>query len=144
MLLCVLLYLLIARVANGKPAPQSNATPNSDDDVTVRTGYRFRGCDKREIKILNQEIKDSIVLAKAGLDYISDELIDSYPQYAHRQIDFSKRAAIDFFGPESQNKPYQYFIFGMVHSQLYSSKYALLKLAVAVASSSISFRSCWH
>jgi len=67
---------------------------------------------------LNQNFKDAVTLAKAGLDYINDGLlVDStttttYPQYGHQRVDISKQAAIDFFGPESRNAPHQHHIFG--------------------------------
>ena len=104
-------FLLIAGAVVGHPAPVDNA---ASPPVTVLTGFRFAGCDQGQQDILNQNVQDAKILAAAGLDYINDELsTTTYPRYGHQQVDFSKQAAIDFFGPESQNVPYQQHIFGM-------------------------------
>lgn len=97
------------------PIPASPVAPPPAPDVSILTSFKFAGCSDDQTNILNQNVKDAVTLASAGLDYINDELFNTYPNYGHQQVDFSKQAAIDFFGPESQNQPYQQFIFGGSH-----------------------------
>ena len=97
-------------------APQAaNAPP--DPQPSILTSFKFAGCSDDQTNILNQNVKDAVTLASAGLDYVNDELVATYPSYGHQQVDFSKQAAIDFFGPESQNLPYQQFIFGRLYTE---------------------------
>lgn len=96
-------------------APQAtNASP--EPQPSILTSFKFAGCTDDQTKILNQNVNDAVTLASAGLDYINGELFVAYPSYGHQQIDFSKQAAIDFFGPESHNLPYQQFIFGRLRT----------------------------
>ena len=97
------------------PIPASPVAPPPAPDVSILTSIKFAGCSNDQTNILNQNVKDAVTLASAGLDYINDELVNTYPNYGYQQVDFSKQAAIDFFGPESQNQPYQQFIFGGSH-----------------------------
>ena len=109
----VLLFLLISGAVVAHPTPADDLPPAQ---VTIQTSFKFAGCANKDADTLNQNINDAVTLAQAGLDYINDELLTdsttTYPQYGHQQVDFSKQAAIDFFGPESQNAPYQQHIFG--------------------------------
>lgn len=115
MMFLTLPLFLIAATAVASPTPASNPPPTT---VTAQTGFtHYVSCTQEEKDTLNQNVKDAVVLASAGLDYINDELAAQiYPQYGHRQVDFSKQAAIDFFGPESKNAPYQQHILGMSRS----------------------------
>lgn len=102
--------LLLVSTAIAHPTPADDPAP---DSARIQTSFTHVGCSQEQIDILNQNVNDAVALAAAGLDYINDELVTkSYPQYGHRQVDFSKQAAIDFFGPESKNAPYQQHIFG--------------------------------
>lgn len=101
-------FPLIAITVIAAPTPADDAPA---PDASILTSFKFAGCSDDQANILNQNVKDAVALASAGLDYVNDELVDTYPQYGHQQVNFSKQAAIDFFGPESQNRPYQQFIF---------------------------------
>ncbi|KAL8885017.1 MAG: hypothetical protein Q9205_005625 [Flavoplaca limonia] len=113
MLSLVLLFSFVTVNILASPTPVDDAPPSNapPSDVSVLTGFQYKDCDGDQVNILKQNINDAVELASAGLDYVNDELVDAYPQYGHQQVDFSKQAAIDFFGPESQNGPYQVFIF---------------------------------
>lgn len=129
MLFLISFLSLIAITAIATPTPADDPpTPNA----SILTGFKFAGCSDSETNILNQNIKDAVTLASAGLDYVSDELVNTYPSYGHQQVDFSKQAAIDFFGPESQNRPYQQFIFGESNQEM--TQYANRRLSAAAAS----------
>ncbi|KAI9847632.1 MAG: hypothetical protein M1837_002206 [Sclerophora amabilis] len=108
-----LFLLWIAATAIASPAPAANPVPQ----VTSQTGFtEYISCSDDQIGILKKSAKDAVTLALAGLDYINDELINGdYPQFAHSQVDFSKQAAIDFFGPEAQNYPHQQRIFDSMY-----------------------------
>lgn len=95
------------------------STTGADGRVRIRTSYlEYVDCktdkDNNQAGILKQSLVDAITLAEAGLDYVNDELVSTktFPRYAHRQVDFSKQAAIDYFGPVSRNAAYQQHIFG--------------------------------
>lgn len=112
MLLLFSFFPLIAITVIAAPTPADDPPA---PDASILTSFKFAGCSKDQTKILNQNVKDAVTLASAGLDYVNDELVNTYPRYGHQQVDFSKQAAIDFFGPESQNQPYQQFILGESH-----------------------------
>ena len=103
------LLLLIAIIVTAAPTPADDPPA---PQASILTGFQFAGCSDDQVNILKQNVNDAVTLASAGLDYINDELVNTYPSYGHQQVDFSKQAAIDFFGPESQNGAYQQFIFG--------------------------------
>ena len=106
----LVLPLALAYPQTGTPVINPPAT-----SVNIETGFTgFAGCSNTQDTILKRNINDAVRLADAGLDEIHDELSpDTYPQRNHQQVDFSKQAAIDFFGPESKNAPEQSRIFGM-------------------------------
>ncbi|KAL9598124.1 MAG: hypothetical protein Q9219_004680 [cf. Caloplaca sp. 3 TL-2023] len=109
MLSLVLLFSIITVKVLASPTPADD-TPRRD--VSILTGFQYKDCSADRVNILKQNINDAVALASAGLDEVRDELVDEkYPQWNHQQVDFSKQAAIDFFGPEKQNGPYQVFIF---------------------------------
>lgn len=112
MLLLFSFFPLIAIPVIASPTP---ADSSPAPDASILTSFKFTDCSDDDTKTLKQNVKDAVTLASAGLDYINDELVNTYPQYGHQQVDFSKQAAIDFFGPESQNLPYQQFIFGELY-----------------------------
>ncbi|KAI9749029.1 MAG: hypothetical protein M4579_007031 [Chaenotheca gracillima] len=106
----ILSLLLLAATTIASPTPVADPDPPT---LTAQTAFtQYVSCSQDEVNILNQNVKDAAALANTGLDYINDDLTTgTYPQYGHQQVDFSKQAAIDFFGPESQNGPYQQRIF---------------------------------
>ena len=108
----ILFFSLIVTAAFA--APQAAIAP-PDPEPSILTSFKFAGCSDDQTTILNQDVNDAVTLASTGLDYIN-ELVVTYPSYGHQQVNFSKQAAIDFFGPESQNLPYQQFIFGRLHA----------------------------
>ena len=112
MLLLFSLLSLIVTAAFAAPQAANAATASPDPQPSILTSFKFAGCSDDQTKILNENVNDAVTLASAGLDYINGDLFVTYPSYGHQQVDFSKQAAIDFFGPESQNRPYQQFIFG--------------------------------
>ena len=108
----LLLFSLLSLIVTAAlAAPQATNAP-PEPQPSILTSFKFAGCSDDQTKILNENVNDAVTLASAGLDYINEELFVGYPGYGHQQVDFSKQAAIDFFGPESQNRPYQQFIFG--------------------------------
>ena len=112
MLLLFSLLSLIVTAAFAAPQAANAANAAPDPQPSILTSFKFAGCSDDQTKILNENVNDAVTLASAGLDYINGDLFVTYPSYGHQQVDFSKQAAIDFFGPESQNRPYQQFIFG--------------------------------
>lgn len=107
-LLLLVFGLLFPLVACRPGTPVLKPRASSVDVLTSYTG--FAGCDKKTAHgrvyadILKQAAKDAVTIADAGLDEIRDELLPAgYPQKYHQQVDFSKQAAIEFFGPEKQN-----------------------------------------
>ena len=113
LLLCSFLSLIVtAAIA----APQATNAP-PDPQPSILTSFKFAGCSGDQTNILNQNVKDAVTLASAGLDYFNDQLVTTYPSYGHQQVDFSKQAAVDFFGPESQNFPYNQFNFGELYTE---------------------------
>ena len=114
MLLQFSLLSLIVTAAFAAPQAANAANAAPDPQPSILTSFKFAGCTDDQTKILNENVNDAVTLASAGLDYVNGELFVTYPSYGHQQVDFSKQAAIDFFGPESKNQPYQQFIFGML------------------------------
>lgn len=112
MLLSLSFLSLIAMTVIAVPTPADNPPP---PDASILTSFKFAGCSQDQTNTLNQNVKDAVTLASAGLDHVNGEIVNTYPSYGHQQVDFSKQAAIDFFGPGSQNQPYQQFIFGESH-----------------------------
>ncbi len=107
----LMLPLLTIAATNVYPTPIANPDRST---VTAQTGFtHYVSCSHEQQKILDQNVKDAVALADARLDYINDDLrTENYPQYGHQRVDFSRQAAVDCFGPESQNAPYQPHIFG--------------------------------
>jgi|SRR5579871_4527460 len=85
-----------------------NVLPSTVSIETSYTGYA--GCNAAQVAILKQSADDAQKLADAGLDSVRDEFFN--PQRDHQQVDFSKQAAIEFFGPEKENVREQARIFG--------------------------------
>lgn len=110
----ILLFLLLVAKALASPAPDGRLRVDEQDSVSIQTSFiKYVSCPNEHIDILKRTIDDAVRLASAGLDYINDGLSRaSYPQKAHQQVDFSKEAAIEFFGPESENFFEQARIFG--------------------------------
>jgi hypothetical protein len=107
------LSLLEIALASPQAAPTATtvSTTGTVNILTSFTGYVL--CNDNKTKILQQTAIDAQRIADAGLDAIHDELFaEVCPQKNHQQVDFSKQAAIDFLGPESQNFPEQVRIFG--------------------------------
>jgi hypothetical protein len=104
--------LILSNLAYPNEAtPVPSRRDQTVDPLTAFIG--FAGCGNSNVTILKQTFKDLIRLADAGLDSIHDELLpDGYPSRKNQQVDFSKQAAIEFFGPESENAPEQARIFG--------------------------------
>jgi hypothetical protein len=71
------------------------------DDIHALTSFTFdASCGAREVSIIKQANQDAIELATAALDH-SDHELSMSP--AHLTIDFDQEAAVDYFGPPSQN-----------------------------------------
>jgi hypothetical protein len=118
-LLVLPLWTAIAEAAT----PTTNPISSTIDILTSYTGYD--NCTDDYISILKQTVNDAQKVADAGLDDIHDELVSHvYPQRNHQQVDFSKEAAIEFFGPEKENAPEQARIFGKIHASTILSNYA--------------------
>lgn len=112
MILPFFFFPLIAITVIAAPRP---ADDPSVPDVSILTSFKFAGCSDDQTNILSQNVKDAVTLAAAGLEIVHDELSTDHKTLLVQKIDFSKQAAIDFFGPEWQNLPYQEFITGESH-----------------------------
>jgi len=112
-----LLSLLVIALAAPQDAPTATIV-STTGTVNILTGFTgYASCNDTQTNIIKQAALDAQKIADAGLDAIHDELLTQvYPQKNHQQVDFSKQAAIDFFGPESQNAPEQARIFGELFS----------------------------
>lgn len=91
-----------------EPAPASSISPQSavspaatpTGTVDILTSFLgYDGCNDTRKSILEQNIKDAVRLAEAGIDQRHDEL----STLVVPDIDFDKQAALDFFGPTGQN-----------------------------------------
>ena len=113
-----LVFLLGAALAQ-TPAASGSAAEGTVDILTSFTGYA--GCSADQTNMLKQAAKDAVTIADAGLDTIRDELLLAifFPQRNHKQVDFSKEAAIEYFGPEKENYPEQARVFGELLSLLH-------------------------
>ena len=78
-----------------------------DGEYTIQTGYKYNGCSDEKKKALQAAVTNAVILACSGIKTI-------YPGDAPiplRFIDFKHQAALDYFGPYSQNKGEQDKIF---------------------------------
>ena len=106
-------FLAFSGVAAALPSPAS-PSPASELPVPVdgsQTSVLFDGCDKSQQDKVSAAFSDVGRLAGAGLDHYTKESTVTSAG-VHARVDFSTQAAIEFFGPESKNAPYQQYILG--------------------------------
>lgn len=112
-----LLSIICLFAESATARPQVSTTLEARDDPSVLTSYKnYFGCDKGQKKVLQQAMKDAVMIAKFGLDYdpggLSGNPGTQTDGPAHWYIDFSKQAALDYFGPRKANAQFQSMIFG--------------------------------
>jgi len=69
-------FLLIATTVIASPTPADNPPA---PDASILTSFKFAGCSDGQTQILNQNVKDAVTIASAGLHYINDEARQHLP-----------------------------------------------------------------
>lgn len=82
----------------------------SSEDLTVLTSYLFYQCNSSQEASLKQAVLDATAIAYAGLSMVHG-LSDS-----QLIVDFTTQAAIEYFGPPSENANVQDQIFSRLMS----------------------------
>jgi hypothetical protein len=88
----------------------ASGLPGKRQDVSITTTFNYDGkCTLAQQAVINQANIDAISLANAALDPHS-ELLGTTSNWGYF-FNFETRAAIDYWGPPSQNGPYRQRIF---------------------------------
>jgi hypothetical protein len=76
-------------------------------DVSIQTSFIFTNsqCNSEQEKTIRQALSDALILANAALDDSGELLSDSGGN--HKYINFDTEAAIEYWGPPSENLGYR-------------------------------------
>jgi hypothetical protein len=80
-------------------------------DVSIQTSFIFTNtqCNSEQEKTVRQALSDALILANVALDDSGELLSDSGGN--HKYINFDSEAAIEYWGPPSQNLGHRQRVF---------------------------------